>query len=213
MSMDMIDTSQPAAIDAEHMSSLTTEALRQRLADAITVSARGIYETALIFEELRRRGEPVDELRLSLAPYLPRIARGELAAEAVIALAGFRTALNRIALLPVDEQRAILTRRIEVVSSVIDGRRLTAHRAISEMTAREVEQVISDDGRVRDVSEQSSFIESGNNAREARRNPKIGLPRGSQPAISISGDYIRVGRQAVRIKYLVEQLSKLGVLK
>ncbi len=200
------------ALDGADLSRVSTQDLRARLAAAITVSARGIYDTAVIFEELRRRGEPVDDLRLALAPYLPRIARGELAAEAVVALAGFTTALNRVALLPIDRQRTIIHDRIDVMTGEADGRPIVAARRIIEMSAKEISFVISDDGRVLEPIAQfeRARLAPPKKAAGAERRAK---PRGKQPRVTVDGGYVQVGRQAVRTEHLIDELRRLGVIQ
>lgn len=189
---------------------MDTDELKKRLAETINVTARGLYETSLIYEELRARGEPVEEMRLALAPYLPRIARGEIAAEAVLSLAGQKTALDRVSLMPPDRQRAILGESFPVVTDVGGAAPVVVSRRIVEMSAREVKLLITDDGRVLSADAQAEVLRH-----EKPKTPPRGVvrPRGTQPRISVSGGYVIVGKQAVQQNYLVDQLRTLGVLK
>lgn len=191
------------------LAALSTDDLKRRLAEAITVTARGLYETALIYDELRQRGEPVEEMRIALAPYLPRIARGEMSAEAVVALAGYRTALDRIALMPIHLQKEAVAREYPVVTAISGAGPVIVTRRIAEMSAREVTALISDDGRIRSPDAQ---VEVAKTPRPHASTGARRLPRGRQPKISVSGDYVVIGRQAVRADYLTEQLVALGLI-
>jgi hypothetical protein len=190
----------------------TTDDLKRRLAEAITVTARGLYETALIFEELQRRGEPVEDMRLALAPYLPKIARGEIAAEAVIGLAGFRTALDRVALLPPERQREVVTAEYAVISGGGGDNAIVVRRRIAEMSAREVKLLISEDGRILSPDAQAEVLRLAPKGRSSAGGGRR-LPRGRQPKIAIQGEYVIVGRQAVRTDHLIDSLRALGALK
>jgi len=198
------------ATTSSSLAALSIDELRRRLADAITVTARGLYETALIFEALRQRGEPVEELRLTLAPYLPRIARGELAAEAVIGLAGFRTALDRVAMLPAAKQRELIDTPIPVVTGIDGDQPTISMRRVSEMSAREVRIAISEDGRLLEPAAQAEAIRSETKRRASTRGTT--RPRGRQPSVTVDGDYIVIGPQSVRRDHLLTCLKSLGVI-
>lgn len=189
------------------LSTLTVDELRQRLLEAATVTARGLYETALIYEELRQRGEPVEQMRLALAPYLTKIARGELAPEAVVGLAGFRSALDRVALLPLQRQREIVTQNLPVVVSVDGAEPLVQTKRITDMTIREIRAVISDDGRILEPAAQAEMIRIERKSR-SRSAPRAGRP----PSIAIEGDYITIGSHTMRRSYLIDTLRNLKVI-
>lgn len=195
--------------DISEIKAMDTDDLKSRLARAVGVTARGLYEASLIYEELRLRGEPVEEMRIALAPYLPRIARGEVAAEAVLGLAGFRTALDRVALMPPDKQREVINQTIPVVISVDGDTPTVITRRIDEMTAREVRVLISDYGRVLSVEEQADVLRTSKLRGVKSHSTK---PRGRQPRIAIDGHHVVVGKQAVTITHLLDELRKLGVL-
>lgn len=190
---------------------LSDEELDRRLASALTVTARGLYETAILFAEKQRRGHDVDRLRLSLAPYLPRIARGELAAEAVIAFAGFRTALDRVALLPIERQRAVAAgEELRVVRRLTPDAFAVAARPLSVMSASEVRSVISPDGRILPPEAQEEHLRKAERSSGGPRRKST--PRGRQPNVVHEGDHVRIGRQAVRVDHLIRQLHLLGVI-
>lgn len=96
--------------DTSHLeiSALSTEQLYSALRDAAEVTARSIVKMAAIWLELERRGEDMSKSRSGLAAYLPAVASGRLVPEAIVKLAGNRTALRAIACLDADTQRQVL---------------------------------------------------------------------------------------------------------
>lgn len=148
---------------------LDTAALHARLAEAVTVTARGLYETAVIYTELRERGESLDDIRMGLAPYLPRIAGGALLPEAVLALAGFKTALDRVATLTPEQQREAITAEYTVVTGGDIEKPALARRRIADMSASEIRRLISDDGRMLEPSAQIEVMRAMARSRPARR--------------------------------------------
>lgn len=208
--MTQIATNDGSPSEMSGLNELPTTELKTRLAQAITVTARGLYETAVIFTELQRRGENVDDLRLSLAPYLPRIARGEVAAEAVIALAGFKTALDRIARMPIAQQKSIINQRINIATDTGSTQPVIMSRRLVDMSAREVRTAITEDGRVLQPEAQ---IEVARLTASRDGNKKRAVPLGRPPRIYIRGEHIYVGKHVMRADYLVSQLRDLGLLK
>lgn len=87
---------------------MTTEQLYVAFRDAAEVTARHIVRLAVIWQELERRGEDMTKFRSGLAAYLPAVASGRLVPEAIVRLAGNRTALRAVAALDADTQRQVL---------------------------------------------------------------------------------------------------------
>lgn len=142
--------------DLERIRSLDTPTLRAELSRALTITAQGLAYLAAVWAELERRGEDLSDLRHGLAEYLPRIADGTLAAEAVVAFAGQRTLLRRVAMLPLDEQRRLAAgERVPVWVPSDDGTDGTTRELpLSALTARQVAVVFDEDGRIRTPIEQ-----------------------------------------------------------
>jgi hypothetical protein len=104
-----IDTTTPRAqgLAAGEVRTMPTEFLRAELARVLQVSAADLVYLADIWAELENRGEDLSDLRRGMGVYLPMIARGQLAAEAVVRFAGHKTMLTAMAQLPVAEQRRL----------------------------------------------------------------------------------------------------------
>lgn len=86
----------PATADPDRVSAkqdptlhlLTTEELRSELGRAIGLTVQSIVRVATIWAELERRGEDLSDIRFTLKAFLPLVARGQLAPEAVVEMAG-----------------------------------------------------------------------------------------------------------------------------
>lgn len=87
---------------------MSTEDLYVAFKEAVEVTARHIVRLAVIWQELERRGEDMSRFRSGLAAYLPAVASGRLVPEALVRLAGNRTALRAVACLAADVQQQIL---------------------------------------------------------------------------------------------------------
>ena len=187
------------------LSAKSNAELRQELADQLSLTAKGLMRAAAIWSELTRRGIDMSSLRAGLAIYLPRIARGELAAEAVIAFAGQRMLLQHMAGMDLDEQRRLAAGEpITLAERDDEGRVLGVQRRLAEMTSREVLLALSD-GRVRTLKEQTgSLIRSI--AKPARRRSATG----STTTIKAVDGQLQIGRSRIEPADLAGALGRLG---
>src|SRR5690606_42162109 len=106
-------------------------------------TAQGLAFLAAVWSDLERPAEALSDLRHGIAEFLPRIADGPLAAEAVVAFAGQRTLHRRVAMLPLDEQRRLAAgERVPVWVPSDDGTDGTTRELpLSALTARQVAAV------------------------------------------------------------------------
>lgn len=153
--------------DRNEITGWDTARLRSELTRAVTLTAAGLAYLAMIWNELTRRGEDLSELRSGLATYLPMIANGTLAAEAVVQFAGQRGLLNRLAHRPLDEQRRLAEGEPVPVAIGAEERLLTAR----QLTMRQVAIVFDDQGRVRSPIEQRQALERRPERTRPRVNP------------------------------------------
>lgn len=141
--------------DINAVPTLSTEQLRGELTRALSITAQGLAYLAAVWAELQRRGEDLSELRSGLATYLPAIATGELAAEAVVQFAGQRSVLSRIISLPLAEQRRLAGGEpVPVLVPGPDGDLVERQMSVRALTLRQVSQVFDESGRVRSPIEQ-----------------------------------------------------------
>jgi len=193
-------------LPAEDLATIATDALKRRLAQQMELSARHLVEMAAIWTELERRGEDLSALRTGLTDYLPRIAAGELDAQAVVQFAGNRQLLRYLATLPIDRQQQLIEQgEIEVVlpESGERGRRKLAH-----LSGREVNQVFGQ-GIVRTPEQQAQLIES----KRATRAAKPKADRSSEAmrlrygTLEVDGERVTSGGKPVRAEQLLSLLS------
>lgn len=149
------------ALTAEAMpsdlSAISTEDLRAALSQAIGVTARTLGRLALIWQELEARGEDMSALRGGgLFFYLPLIAAGQLAPEAVVRCAGQATLLKHLASLPLEEQRDVLDRGLPL-ADVVNDTVVTHHKALEEVSITDIRRAFVGD-RLRTIPEQTRML-------------------------------------------------------
>ncbi|GEM_PF-515399 len=184
---------------------IPTATLRAELARLLTITADHLMYLAAVWRELENRGEDLSPLRTGLAAYLPLIASHQLCAEAVIRFAGNQTLLRAVATLPLQEQERLAQGGMVPVLCVDErgefAPRETPAHALTAAQAR----IVFDAGKVRDLDEQRSIIDS---VRMKRAN------RGSKKTIQT--DKIRIDRVKREIRVgkvrltVPEILSALG---
>ncbi len=140
------------------ISRLSTEDLRDRLGEAITLTAQNLEKIAVIWAELERRGEDLSALRTGLTAYLPDIAGGRLDAGVVVRFAGRSTLLRILSRLSIRDQREYLAGKpIEMAHIDDSGELKTSSVSIDEVPATMMRIVFSDRG-VRSAVEQARMI-------------------------------------------------------
>ena len=72
------------------------------------MTEQSIMQAAHLWRELTRRGEDLSDIRFPLAPFMLPLAQGTLLPELAIAMAGQVRSLQRVAELPVADQRRLL---------------------------------------------------------------------------------------------------------
>jgi len=135
----------------DELVTLDVPALRQRLAEAVEITAHHVARMALAWRELERRGEDLSALRTGMGAYLSAVAAGRLLPEAVVRLAGNRTALRAIALLSLDEQQRLLAAGAVQIKDTAEP--VPLHRLRQTEISRAFDTV---NGRVLTVAEQKS---------------------------------------------------------
>lgn len=186
---------------ADDLSTLSTETLHARLAEALTVTADGLYNAAAIWAELTHRGE-APPLRSGLVTWLPRIARRELAAEAVVAFAGQPLLLGRLIGMPLDQQRELAAgHEIEVAALAPNGEVRTERKPLARLTGRETLLALAD-GAVRRIDAQIAMTRTRSSLPTALTSVTI--------RTDMRAGVIVVGRARVRPGDLRDALADLG---
>lgn len=200
---DLIDQEGGPALDIARE---TTEVLKRRLAHQMELSARHLVEMAGIWTELERRGEDLSALRTGLTDYLPRIAAGELDAQAVVQFAGNRQLLRYLSTLSVSEQQALMDRGS--VQLYLPESDQTTSRKLSQLSGREITQVFGR-GVIRSPGEQQQIARAKKSVNrvdaEAKKAESMRIHYG---VLEINGQRVYVDGQPLKAAQLLEALSR-----
>lgn len=178
--------------------------LRAELANALTVTAVGLARAAAIWTELNNRGEDIP-LRSGLSIWLPRIAAGALAAEAVVAFAGQRMLLHRMVGMPLDEQRRLAAGgKITVAAANEAGEIVHESRAVASLSSREVTLAIAD-GTVRPLDAQTRSLAAKRPRRKRASRTSAAIIRADT-----ARGLLQIGRSSVAPDDIVDALARLG---
>ena len=196
---------QDAIPSAPELNNLSTQTLRTELAASISMTARHLQRLAAIWQELERRGEDLSDLRVGLAEYLPRIAAGQLDAQAVVQFAGQRLLLQKIASLPIAEQnRLALGGTVKMLAPTETGQLTEVERPARALTTTQASMVF-DNGRIRTLDEQRGIVET---RRMKGRGPAKPVEKGKlryDPSIGA----FRIGRHTLPTEALIGALASV----
>lgn len=195
-------------LSRDDLSGLSSAELKAELAKALSVTAHGLARAATLWSELHRRGESLPELRSGLATWLPRIARGDLAPEAVVAFAGQRMLLQRMMGMPLDEQRKFAAGEEITVAAINDrGEIVGEDKPLARLNSREILLAIGDAGSIRPLHEQTKTL--GRSITKTRRRTHSGNSTATIRADRQSG-LLQIGRSRVEPTDLANALRALG---
>lgn len=176
-------TSLTRRLSTTDLTALDTPALRKRLAQTLTVTAEVLQDLAVIWRELERRGEDLSDLQSGLSAYLPMIASGHVAAEAVVQFAGRASVLRQIAQLPIEEQRRLADGgMVRVLVTQPNGTVSEEDLPAQRLSLSQIRQVFAG-GRIRRPAEQLRALGASISHQE---RPRV--------AIESSTGMVRVGR-------------------
>lgn len=162
------------------------------------MTARAIATVATIWTELERRGEDMSGYKFALRGYMRAVASGRLIPEAVAALAGQLRTLDRVAELPVDEQRRLID-GAPITLVTADGS--TIERRLSDMTWTETARVLRG-GQIMTPAEQQIAMQRN---RKTRRSPA-----GRPYRILIDDGLMRIGTVTVPLDRVLAALRSAG---
>lgn len=183
------------------LAEMTTAELRERLARGIAGTAHHLADVAATWAELERRGEDLSDLRRGLGEWVPLIAAGRLAAEAVVALAGRSMHLRALDGVPLETQRRLAAG--EAVEVAVPGEPRRVERVpVARIPAARLRTVFVD-GEILPPAEQR--------LRLAVRRPKAGgaeaPERRYRPRYDPEAGTVTVGKMTVRLADLLAELS------
>lgn len=196
----------PTGYDVETIRAMDTPALRAELASALGHTAKQLVRLAVIWVELESRGEDLSALRTGLGTYLPAIAAGTVAPEAVVAFAGQKALLRAVISLPPDEQRRLAAGgTVPMAVASEDG---YTHRMVSlaALPARAIYQVFGD-RCVRSVPAQIAILSAAPPPWKGDGKP---IRRG-RITVDRKNGIIRVGRAVAQLTEVVAAMKAAGV--
>jgi hypothetical protein len=95
------------AAEIARLNGLDAGHLRQELLGALEMTVRQVIRLAVIFRRLEELGEDLSDLRLSILPYVRRIAYGQMAPEVLVQFQGSPALLRAVGQLPLPDQLRI----------------------------------------------------------------------------------------------------------
>ena len=149
----------PLPLDvAAQIETMTTAELKEELANGLRVTAASLLKIALVVRELEKRGESLSALRLGVMPYLRLIAAGTLLPEIVVRFAGQPSLIQRLAKLPIAEQRPLASGDpVKILQRLCGDSYTLVSKDPIALTPTEAKQVFADN-HVRQEDEQRDFI-------------------------------------------------------
>lgn len=196
----------PTELEALDLAGMDTSALRAELAASLNMTARHILRLSHIWAELEKRGEDLSELRNGIGAYLPAIAAGVVAAEAVVAFAGQPTMLRSVATLPIEEQRRLAAGG--TVPLVVGSDKGYTHRMVplSAIPARSIPQIFGN-RCIREEAAQIALLSAPPPPWKGNGKPV----RRGQIVIDRKLSIVRVGKAEVTLSEMVGALRAAGV--
>ncbi len=179
---------------------MSIDDLRAEFKKAVEITANHVARLALIWAELERRGEDMSALRSGIGAYLASVAAGRLIPEAVVRLAGNRTALRAIAYLSVGEQRRIITAGTIAVKRHYAVEDVPIHRLTPADVGRAFDVL---EGRIRSPAEQSET--KPRRARDPQKRIILSLTADQHRALLAHAD--RSKRSAAAL--ILDEISEL----
>lgn len=179
------------------LTAASTADLRAELARGLALTADTLTRLGRVWAELESRGEDLSDLRRGLGRTLPLIAAGRLAAEAVVAFAGRPGVLDRLAGLPLVEQRRLAAGGPVAVITPADPGTVEELPLAALPTSRV--RLVLDGGEVLTPAEQRVRLPA------RRGKPKPAADHRYRPRLD--GDTLHVGRMAVPLVDVLAALS------
>lgn len=191
-------------VATKDLSKVGTEELHQRLGRCLQVTSDALTEAAAIWSELSRRGEAPRVLS-GIAQWLPRLSRGDLSAEAVIAFAGIPAVLSRLTGMALDLQKKLADgETIPIAVFNEDGDAVAENKPLCQLSHREILLAI-EGGEIRPISAQINSLKRGRSAVRAT---------GPYASVTIKADHetgmLIIGRARIKPEEEMAALRELG---
>lgn len=176
--------------------------LRRELKGLIDLTVANLQRMAALVAELESRGEDLSGLRISLLPSLRLIAAGRTLAEVVMRLADRPMLLQRVAALPITEQKQLLDKG--TVSVLVDGEPQPVK--LLALPFGNIQQVFAQD-HIRTPEEQRVYLAA---AKQGRRSESDEPKRHYRLRADKDRAGLWVGNAFVKLSEIVPVLSELA---
>lgn len=135
---------------------LTVAQLRTEFNKAVANTAAGLRRMAVIWVELKERGEDMSAFTNPLLSFLPAVASGKLEPEMLLIYGGRSDVLSKIATLVPEEQKRLASGegRVQIIDTVKGAARSVR---LMDLTIPKLNQIIGD-GRIRTPDEQRPHV-------------------------------------------------------
>lgn len=212
MTMDPTDVIRSPRLEiASRIIEMETPVLLRELRRALAVTAETIAYLGDVWRELERRGEDLSAYRVGLGEYLPLVAAGQLAPEAMVNFTGRLQLLRAVRLLPVDKQRQLAAgATVTVIREDRETGILTPNEVPAVNLTGEQIRLVFDSGRMRDVAEQVNMIESARVA--ARRRRSLPASRHYRIHVDKAAKTVKIGRMVLPLQAVIDALTEADVL-
>lgn len=181
-----------------------TATLKTALARSLVMTAEGVRYSALVYNELKSRGEDMSDMRSGLAPYLQLIAGGQLSAELVVRFAGQKTLLAALAKTPPSEQKRIADAgTVEVVRLSENGDREVESVSLHRLSASDIRYVFGENG-VRSPDEQFLMVAKppGRGSGTKAKRPRLSR------RVAIDGNVLQIGNAFADVDRVLTALGE-----
>lgn len=194
---------------ATQISEMDNAALLSELERVLAVTAETIAYLGQIWRELDRRGIDLTPYRQGMGQYLPLVASGQLAPDAIVKFSGKMMLLRAVQSLPVPEQtRLAAGAKVDVVSLDPEGEIAIHQVEASSLTGDQI-KILFDAGRIRSVEEQSNMLRSMMTIRKRKKLPSA---RNYRISIDREKKSVRIGKMQIPASDLIAALKEAGLI-
>lgn len=197
---------------ANNIVEMDTPSLENELRRVLSVTIENIAYLGTIWRELDRRGVDLSAYRQGLGRFLPMIAGGHLAPEAMIKFIGNITILRSIQTLPIEDQKRLAKGdKIEIADIDRSGKIVRRKIFARELTSGQA-KIVFDYGRIRSAKEQENMLLEAISPTKRRERKKEPTARKYTVNVDPKAKTIRIGRMSFPTEIVIDALRKAELI-
>lgn len=197
---------------ANNIKDMDTPCLIGELKRVLTFTVDNIAYLGEIWRELDYRGVDLSAHRQGMGRFLPLIASGQLAPEAMLKFIGNMTILRSIQNLPINEQKKLAAgKKIKIAELTMDGC-VTKKEIEAEKLTPAQAKIVFDYGRIRPIDEQENMIAGAISSVERKKRKKEPAARKYSVNVDIKAKTIKIGKMSVPTEVVIDALRKSGLI-